>query len=217
MCVYFSTSEVYGPGYETLDEATSTPHPNNRYGLTKYLAEQLVEYEVQYSGLRAVTLRPCMIYDECEVVGDHRSAMIRFASNLARGRPITVHAGSSRGWLHVEDAVRAIESAGRVTEYSTINIGHPHIIPMTELAEMMRRELDADPALVQVAELPAQMTLRKQPSLGRQRARLGMDPAVSIEEGVRRVCGVQRRAAAAEAAGIPAGIDYARTPVLALR
>lgn len=198
LCVFFSTSEVYGPGYAVQDEVASPPRPNNRYGLSKYLAEQLVEYEVRNSGLRAVTLRPCMIYDECEVVGEHRSAMIRFASNLARGRPITVHTGSARSWLHVEDAVRAIERAGHVTEYAAINIGHPDVIPMTDLAEMIRSELGADPALVHHAELPAQMTLCKQPSLGRQRALLGVEPAISIEEGVRRVCAVQRRAIVTE-------------------
>jgi nucleoside-diphosphate-sugar epimerase len=193
MCVFFSTSEVYGPGYDVQDEAASPPRPNNRYGLSKYLAEQLVEYEVRYSGLRAVTLRPCMIYDEREVVGEHRSAMIRFASNLARGRPITVHAGSARGWLHVEDAVRAVEAAGRLTQHATINIGHPQITPISTLAEMIRAELGADPALVQVAEIPAQMTPCKNPSLRRQRELLGVEPAVTLEEGVRRVCAVQRR------------------------
>jgi nucleoside-diphosphate-sugar epimerase len=195
MCVYFSTSEVYGPTADVMDEATSEPRPNNRYGLSKYLAEQLVEYEVRNSGLRAVTLRPCMVYDEREVVGEHRSAMIRFASNLARGRPITVHAGSARAWLHVEDAVRAIEAAGRLTEHTTINIGHSQVVPMRDLAEMMCVELGADRSLVNVTEIPSQMTLSKRPSLERQRTLLGVEPAISLEEGVRRVCAVQRRAA----------------------
>ena len=40
--------------------------------------------------------------------------MIRFAYNLQHGLPIEVHKGSARGWLHVSDAVRAIEAATRV-------------------------------------------------------------------------------------------------------
>ncbi len=93
--VYFSTSEVYGPTDGVMDEVLTTPRPNNRYGLTKLLGEQLVDYEVAQHGLRAVTLRPFMIYDENEDFGDHRSAMIRFAHDLARGRPIQVHRGSA--------------------------------------------------------------------------------------------------------------------------
>src|SRR5690349_17397424 len=62
--VFFSTSEVYGPGLDSMDEAASNPQPNNRYGLSKLLGEQLVEYEVRSHGLRAVSVRPFMIYDE---------------------------------------------------------------------------------------------------------------------------------------------------------
>lgn len=199
MCVYFSSSEVYGPACDSMDDSAAVPKPNNRYGLSKWLGEQLVEYEVRNSGLQAVTVRPCMIYDEAEDVGEHRSAMIRFASNLARGRPIEVHRGSARGWMHVSDAARAIEAAAHVKGYATINIGHPQIVPMAELAAMMVGALRADPALVRTIHLPGQMTLVKRPTLARQRDLLGIEPWVSLEEGVRRVCAVQSRMAAAEA------------------
>jgi nucleoside-diphosphate-sugar epimerase len=212
MCVFFSTSEVYGPRCSQLDDAAVIPQPNNRYGLSKWLGEQLVEYEVRNSGLRAVTLRPCMIYDEREDVGEHRSAMIRFASNLARGRPIQVHRGSARGWLHVADAVRAIEAAGRVRAYAPINLGHPHVVPIAELAEMIRAELGADRELVEATDLPPHMTLVKRPSLERQRTLLGFEPAISLAEGVQRVCAVQARAAAAEQAYAAAAGQFTPTP-----
>lgn len=198
--VFFSSSEVYGPVANPMDEATTIPQPNNRYGLSKWLGEHLVEYEVRHAGLRAVTLRPCMIYDEEEDVGEHRSAMIRFASNLARERVIQVHRGSQRGWLHVLDAVRGIEAAARVEEYAAINIGHPRVMPMLELAEMIAAELDADPSLIQISDLPSNMTLVKYPALARQRELLHFEPRIDVEEGVRRVCALQVRTAAAERA-----------------
>ncbi|HYC32295.1 MAG TPA: NAD(P)-dependent oxidoreductase, partial [Gemmatimonadales bacterium] len=168
-CVFFSSSEVYGPHCDPMDEVRSVPQPNNRYALTKWIGEQLVEYEARTSGLRAVTLRPCMVYDEHETVGDHRSAMIRFVTNLSRGKSIEVHRGSARSWLHVSDAVRAIEAAARVDEYSVINIGHPEVVPMADLAELIRAELEASPDLVITTELPDKMTLIKRPILERQR------------------------------------------------
>lgn len=191
--VYFSTSEVYGPNIELMDETLPNLRPNNRYGLSKLLGEQLVEYEVRTYGLRAVTLRPFMIYDEFEDLGDHRSAMIRFASNLAAGRLIEVHRGSARGWMHISDAVRAIEAAAGLDEYAVINIGHPDVRPIEELAEAVRRELGAPIELVNVVDLPERMTLRKHPSLERQRLLLGVEPRVSLEEGVRLVCSEIRR------------------------
>jgi nucleoside-diphosphate-sugar epimerase len=186
--VFFSTSEVYGPGCDPMDEREPHPQPNNRYGLSKLLGEQLVEYEARTYGLQAVVLRPFMVYDEHEDFGDHRSAMIRFSTELALGRPIEVHRGASRSWLHISDAVRAIEAAVHCHDYAVINIGHPDVVPIEQLAEMVRQQLGASPALVRVTELPARMTGRKRPTLDRMRDLLGVTPRVSLEEGVRTVC-----------------------------
>ena len=197
-CVFFSSSEVYGPNDHAMDEATSVPRPSNRYALSKWLGEQIVEYEVRAGLLQATIVRLFTIYDENEVAGDHRSAMIRFASHLARGEPIEVHRGSSRGWLHVSDAVRAIEAAGRLGEHAIINIGHPDLVQTTELAEMIRKRLGAEQALIRLRELPAQMTLLKRPRLERQSALLGFRPAVALERGVGWVCDRQQALLATE-------------------
>ena len=200
--VFFSTSEVYGPECDPMDERLSDPKPNNRYGLSKLLGEQLVEYEVRTHGLKACALRPFMMYDENEDLGDHRSAMIRFATDLALGRPIHVHRGSMRSWLHVTDAVRAIEAAAAIDQYSVINIGHPDVMPIETLAEMIRTALDADPSLIRINELPARMTLVKRPTLERMKSVLGVTPQVGVQEGVRLVCArVQERIRAGELPG----------------
>jgi nucleoside-diphosphate-sugar epimerase len=197
MLVFFSTSEVYGPGCDPMDEREPNPRPNNRYGLSKLLGEQLVEYEVRAHGLRAVTLRPFMVYDENEDLGDHRSAMIRFTSELALGRPIQVHRGSARSWLHVSDAIRAIEAAGGVHEYAVINIGHPDVLSVEELAERIRRQLGAPAHLVEMTDLPPRMTLAKRPTLTRMRDILGIEPRVGIADGIALVCARMRERLAA--------------------
>lgn len=192
--VFFSTSEVYGPGCDPMDERLPDPKPNNRYGLSKLLGEQLVEYEVRAHGLRAAVVRPFMVYDENEDLGDHRSAMIRFTSDLALGRPITVHRGSARSWLHVSDAVRAIEAAARLEDYAVINIGHPDVVAVADLAERIRATLGASRDLIRVTDLPERMTLIKRPTLDRMRDLLGIVPTVALDDGVRRVCArVQER------------------------
>lgn len=188
MLVFFSSSEIYGPGCDPMDEATADPKPNNRYGLSKFLGEKLLEYEVMQYGLRAVVLRPFMIYDENEDLGDHRSAMIRFAYNLARGRPIEVHDGAVRGWLHVSDAVRAIKSASRLSDYAVINIGHPDLTSISGLAEMIGGRLGADPKLINVRTIPDRMTPVKRPTLDRMTKLLGIEAKISLQAGVARVC-----------------------------
>lgn len=192
-CVFFSTSEVYGPDCDPMDEAISDPKPNNRYGLSKLLGEKLVEYEARHHGLKAVILRPFMMYDENEDFGDHRSAMIRFTWRLAQGRPIEVHEGSARGWLHAEDAVRAITASADCDECAVINIGHPHIVPIAELAEMICARLAAPRELITVRALPERMTLVKRPTLVRQKEMLGLAPVISLSDGVDRVCRMARQ------------------------
>ena len=192
--VFFSTSEVYGPWCDPMDERVPDPKPNNRYGLSKLLGEQLVEYEARTHGLKACVLRPFMMYDENEELGDHRSAMIRFTSDLIMGRPIHVHRGSMRSWLHVTDAVRAIEAAAALDHYAVVNIGHPDVIPIETLAEMIRSTVDADPSLIRINELPERMTLIKRPTLERMQKVLGVTPKVGVQDGVRLVCArVQER------------------------
>jgi nucleoside-diphosphate-sugar epimerase len=182
-----------------MDDRVSDPKPNNRYGLSKLLGEQLVEYEVRTHGLTACVLRPFMMYDENEELGDHRSAMIRFTSDLALGRPIHVHRGSMRSWLHVTDAVRAIEAAASLDHYAVVNIGHPDVMPIEALAEMIRSTIGADRSLVTINELPSRMTLVKRPTLERMQQLLGVTPRVSVQEGVRLVCArVQERLRAGE-------------------
>lgn len=190
--INFSTSEVYGPDNEIMDE-DGNACPNNRYGMSKLLAEKLVEYEVHYHHLDAVSLRPFMMYDENEDLGEHRSAMIRFAYNLYHGMPVEVHVGSARGWLHVSDAIRAIEAATRIEGYEVINIGNPDVYTIKELALMVCKELGADESLIHYVDLPERMTLVKRPTLLKQRELLGVEPKVQLKEGVRRVCEMMRK------------------------
>jgi nucleoside-diphosphate-sugar epimerase len=106
-----------------------------------------------------------------------------------------------RGWLHVSDAVRAIEAAAHVKEYSVINIGHPEILSIADLAEIIRRELQAAPSLITYRELPSRMTLIKRPTLERQKSILGVVPKISPAEGVKLVCSrVRQRIAVGEQA-----------------
>jgi nucleoside-diphosphate-sugar epimerase len=186
--INFSTSEIYGNISGMMSEDRQDLSPNNRYGLTKYLAEKIVEYEVNNHNLKAVTVRPFMFYDEDETMGDHRSAMIRFAEGLIRGERITVHKNSKRSWLHMSDAVVALEKVMRLKDYAVINIGHPAVIETEYIAKYIAQKTGTEfDKLVDLQELPGKMTLEKYPDLKRQKELLGFDPKISIEEGMDRV------------------------------
>jgi len=186
--IYFSTSEVYGNIGGILDEDTTIPEPNNRYGLTKYLGESLVKYDAINNGLKAVTIRPFMFYHEDETRGDHRSAMIRFIERLSKGEEIEVHIGSERAWCHLDDAVIALEKVMHVNHYEVFNIGTDEYVKTEDLAQIVADELGVDlKKYAKYIDLPSKMTLVKRPNLDKMIKQLGVNPKVSVKEGVQRV------------------------------
>jgi nucleoside-diphosphate-sugar epimerase len=194
--IFFSTSEVYGPYCNIMDETETNLQPNNRYGLTKLLGEKIVEYEAINYGLNAIILRPFMIYDEYdeyEDQGDHRSAMIRFVTSLAAGKIIEVHKGCERSWMHISDAVCAIERAVYVDKYMVINIGNDNVITVEDLSKLICKRLDASESLIKLIEQPDRMTKTKRPRLDRQKQILGVIPKIDIVDGIDRVCQVVQK------------------------
>ncbi len=186
--IYFSTSEVYGNLSGEMREDMRDLQPTNRYGLTKYMGEMLLDYEHREYGMDVVVLRPFMFYHEDETRGSHRSAMIRFAENLAQRERITVHQDSKRGWLHMDDAVRAIAQCVHLSGWHVINIGHPDIIETEWMARYMGELLGINVETYwDLLPLPKQMTLEKYPNLERQRELLTFEPRVDIKTGIRRV------------------------------
>ena len=182
--VYFSTSEVYGNIGGKLSEGRICK-PNNMYGLTKYLGEKLVQYELK----DALIVRPFMFYDEDETRGDHRSAMIRFAYHLSRKEKITVHKGSRRSWMHISDGVRVIESLIHLKEGYIVNIGSDELISTMLLADKICNYFGLRyEDYVNEYELPEKMTLEKIPDITRQTELTGLIPEVSLDEGIKRVC-----------------------------
>jgi len=186
--VFFSTSEIYGPGLLKMHEDEKFPNPNNFYGLSKLLGEKIIQYEVKYFGLKAIILRPFMIYDEDEVVGEHRSAMIRFASNLYKNKSIEVHKNSSRGWLHISDAVEIIERSCRLKNFEIINIGNPDNVKTIDLAKQICKILKKPLNKIIIKKLPKRMTLSKAPSLQKQYKLLNYKPKINYQKGIRMVC-----------------------------
>jgi nucleoside-diphosphate-sugar epimerase len=186
--IYFSTSEVYGNIGGILDENKTQPQPNNRYGLTKYLGERIVEYEVLNHNLKAVTVRPFMFYHENETMGDHRSALIRFVEHLSKGEEIEIHLGSERSWMHLDDAVIALEKVMYVDHYEIINIGTDEIIKTEELAKLIADEIGIELSIyAKYIELPDKMTLVKRANLSKMKQILGVTPKISLKDGIKRV------------------------------
>lgn len=185
--INFSTSEIYGNIGGLLKEDRPDINPNNIYGITKYMAEQLVKYEIS-NGLRAITVRPFMIYHENETFGINHSAMIRFAEGLLIGQKITVHKGASRSWIHMKDAVKVLSGLAQCQQDVTMNIGDDRVVDMEYIARYMCDMTGLKyESCVTEEDLPPRMTLTKIPDITTMRKVTGIIPEYDIESGIRLV------------------------------
>ena len=184
--INFSTSEIYGNIGGLLSEDRPV-EPNNIYGVSKLMAEHIVEYEVT-KGLKAVTVRPFMIYDEDETLGVHRSAMIRFAESLIKKEKITIHEGATRSWLHISDAVEILERLMDVNHYEAVNLCSNEYLSIEYMAMLMCEYLGLEYAeMVNIEILPDRMTLTKKPDTIKQYELTRYNPKISLLDGVKIV------------------------------
>lgn len=191
--INFSTSEVYGNQGGYLEEDI-IPTPNNMYGVTKYMAEQLVEYESASNGLRYINLRPFMMYSENELMGENRSAMIRFAENILKNQQIEVHSGAIRSWLHMSDAVTLLEKMLYIDENLTLNMGNPMFTTINDMALFMCKYANKNPNdIIKHTELPNKMTLCKLATFAKQTKVLKYTPKMSQEDGMKLVLDVVKK------------------------
>lgn len=184
--INFSTSEIYGNQTILLKEDI-TPLPNNIYGISKYMAEQLVEYEAKENHLEYINLRPFMIYSENEPMGENRSAMIRFAENILKNKPIIVHKGAKRSWLHISDAINMMEKLIYIDKNLTINLGNSSVTDIDFLAKSMCIYANKSLDLIHYEELPNRMTLSKIACFDKQNEYLKYTPKICQETGLKLV------------------------------
>lgn len=183
--IYFSTSEVYGNIGGVLSEDRECK-PNNIYGLSKLLGEKIVKYEVE-RGLKAIIIRPFMLYDEDETLGKHRSAMIRFAESLIKKQKIIVHSNSERSWMHISDAIKILEKLMYV-DFHIVNIAHSEVVDIKYIARKMCEILGFSyNDYIEEEELPYRMTLTKIPDIELQVKLTGVIPEINIKEGINLV------------------------------
>jgi nucleoside-diphosphate-sugar epimerase len=185
--IFFSTSEVYGDIGGTLSEGRTDLKPNNIYGLSKLMSEQLVTYEV-VNGLKAIIVRPFMFYHEDETFGNHRSAIIRFVVSLMKHQKITVHKGTYRSWMHLDDAVVVLEKLCYIDNFVTINVGCPELHSMSDIARSIctRLNLKYEDYVIET-ELPEKMTLTKVSNFTIQKILTRHSCMISLDEGIDRV------------------------------
>lgn len=187
--INFSTSEVLGHNSEFRDGEPDILSQNGMYGLTKLAAEGIIKHNVDTYGLKAISIRPYMIYGPYEAPnGVYRSAVSNFISAAYHGVPYVAHIGCIRAWCYVSDFVEGIgiviENLDRFNGYEAFPIGTEEYRTMLDCAAIVKRVVGrGEYTMKEPPEFLVSAVKRADFSYIQ---RLGFKPKVMLEEGVER-------------------------------
>jgi dTDP-glucose 4,6-dehydratase len=186
-----SPSEAYGdplvhPQPESYWGNVNPIGVRSVYDESKRFAEAATMAYHRFHGLDTAIVRIFNTYGPRMRPDDGR-AIPTFISQALRGAPITVQGtgAQTRSITYVDDLVRGILLLLDSTETGPINCGTEHEMTMLELAELIVRLTGSSSSIVLVPRA-ADDPEKRRPDLTLARTKLGYEPQVGPEEGLRR-------------------------------
>jgi len=196
---YFSSSEIYGdpdpkhvPTPESYRGYVATRGPRACYDEGKRVGETLAYVFHETFGTAAVTVRPFNVYGPGMAERDYR-VLPNFASRIKAGKPLSVYGSGAqtRTFCYVADALAGFMLATlRGVPGEVYNIGNP--VPEVSMLELVRRietvlgRRLACNVIEYPDSYPADEPMRRCPDIRKAQLQLGYDPAVDLNEGLRR-------------------------------
>ncbi|MDE0951243.1 MAG: SDR family oxidoreductase [Halioglobus sp.] len=188
-----STSEVYGdpqvhPQVEGYWGHVNPIGERSCYDEGKRCAETLFfDYHRQHA-LQIKVARIFNTYGPNMHPNDGR-VVSNFIMQALQGHPITLFGDGSqtRSFCYVDDLINGftalMETGDDVT--GPINLGNPNEFTIRELAEKVIELTNSKSELVS-APLPSDDPLQRQPNIEQAKSRLGWEPVIQLEEGLRK-------------------------------
>jgi dTDP-glucose 4,6-dehydratase len=186
-----STSEVYGdpevhPQPETYWGNVNPIGPRGVYDEAKRYAEALTMAYHRQQGVDTAIVRIFNTYGPRMRANDGR-AIPTFLRQALAGKPVTVFGDGSqtRSFCYVEDLIRGLVVLAESEEHLPVNLGNPDEKSLLELAQTVIRLTESSSDIVFEA-LPVDDPQVRQPDITRAKQLLGWEPAVELEDGLRR-------------------------------
>jgi UDP-glucose 4-epimerase len=148
---FTSSIAVYGANQLPMLEST-TPKPEDPYGIAKYAVEMDLHAAKAMFGLNSVVFRPHNVYGERQNIGDrYRNVIGIFMSQIMRGEALTVFGDGeqSRAFSHVSDVAPVMVDALLDSSCwnETYNIGADTPYTVNELIAHIGRAFSVQPAV----------------------------------------------------------------------
>jgi dTDP-glucose 4,6-dehydratase len=185
-----STSEVYGdplvhPQREDYWGNVNPVGPRGVYDEAKRFAEAMVMAYHRVHGVETRIARIFNTYGPRMRVEDGR-AIPAFFSQALRGEDVTVFGDGSqtRSLCYISDLVDGVYRLMASAAEDPVNLGNPQELTIRQLAERILA-LTGSRSRIVGRPLPVDDPRVRQPDIARARERLGWEPRVSLEEGLR--------------------------------
>ena len=189
--VLASTSEVYGdpavhPQSEDYWGNVNPVGPRSVYDEAKRFAEALTRAYRDTHGTDAGIIRIFNTYGPRMNAQDGR-IVSNFITQALNGEPLTIYGDGTqtRSFCYVDDLIRGIMSMIDCAESGPVNLGNPEEFTVADFAKLVLRLTGSD-SPVEHLPLPVNDPTRRCPVITRASQRLGWQPEVRVEDGVRR-------------------------------
>jgi len=184
--VFGSSSSVYGASDKLpFSEEDDLSRPVSPYAATKLAGEQLCYTYHHLNGFPVTCLRFFTVYGPRQ---RPEMAIHMFARRIRDGNPITVFGDgrSRRDYTFVEDIIDGVvRSLDSPMGYEIFNLGESRTVSLSELIALLEENLGQKALIERLPDQPGDVPATYA-DVTKARRRLGYDPQVPIEEGVRR-------------------------------
>lgn len=186
-----STSECYGdplehPQTENYWGNVNPIGPRSVYDEAKRFAEATTLAYHRYFKVDTRIVRIFNTYGPRLQLNDGR-VISNFMKQALRGEPLTVYGEGSqtRSFCYVSDEIAGILRLAESNEHLPTNIGNPVEFNMLECANLVLKVTGSSSAIVH-QPLPEDDPKLRCPDITKARTLLGWEPAITLEEGLRR-------------------------------
>jgi UDP-glucose 4-epimerase len=189
--VYAASSSAYGTASDPEGQGEETPlEPLSPYAAAKLTGEMYLQAYASSLGIETVRLRFFNIFGPRQRADSPYSGVIAiFVAALNDGRPITVHGDGLqvRDFTYVANAVQAVVKAGEVADVSgkVFNVGTGKSVTILDLVHALGRLMGKPVTPSHGTPRPGDVRFSKA-KIERIQRRLGYEPTVSLEEGLKR-------------------------------
>jgi dTDP-glucose 4,6-dehydratase len=185
-----STSECYGdplehPQKESYWGNVNPVGPRSVYDESKRFAEAMTVAYRRYHGVDAKIVRIFNTYGPRLQLSDGR-VISNFMRQALRGEDLTVYGDGTqtRSFCYVSDEIEGILRMAFSGEAGPINIGNPDEFTILECGQMVLAATGSKSRITFQA-LPVDDPRQRRPDITLARTRLGWEPKVKLEEGLR--------------------------------